>query len=54
MILGIGVDLCEVERIEQAMERDYFMSPEEAQSFGLVDKVMAHRPPREGGEGERG
>jgi ATP-dependent Clp protease protease subunit len=36
-----------LERIEHAMERDYFMSPEEALDFGLVDKVMVHRPPRD-------
>jgi len=30
--------------IEEAMERDKFMSPEEAKSFGLVDDVMAARP----------
>ena len=41
-----------LDRIETAMERDYFMSPEEAQSFGLVDRVMAHRPPHEPGEPE--
>jgi len=37
-----------LERVEAAMERDYFMSPSEAQEFGLVDQVMADRPPREG------
>jgi ATP-dependent Clp protease protease subunit len=31
--------------IEEAMERDKFMSPEEAKTFGLVDDVMAARPP---------
>ena len=30
--------------IEEAMERDKFMSPEEAKVFGLVDDVMAARP----------
>ncbi len=31
-----------VSEIEKVMERDYYMSPEEALSFGLVDKVIAH------------
>lgn len=30
--------------IERAVERDRFMSPEEAQEFGLVDEVVASRP----------
>jgi ATP-dependent Clp protease protease subunit len=30
--------------IEQAVERDRFMSPEEAKTFGLIDQVMTHRP----------
>ncbi|HLZ67791.1 MAG TPA: ATP-dependent Clp endopeptidase proteolytic subunit ClpP [Aliidongia sp.] len=31
--------------IEEAVERDKFLSPEEAKVFGLVDDVMAARPP---------
>ncbi|KAJ6822575.1 ATP-dependent Clp protease proteolytic subunit isoform X1 [Iris pallida] len=31
-------------RIEQCMERDLFMSPEEAKEFGIVDEVIEHRP----------
>ncbi|WP_119678492.1 ATP-dependent Clp endopeptidase proteolytic subunit ClpP [Indioceanicola profundi] len=34
--------------IEKAMERDKFMSPEEAKSFGLIDDVFTHRPSSEG------
>jgi len=30
--------------VELAMERDKFMSPEEARSFGLIDQVVASRP----------
>ena len=30
--------------IENAMERDKFMVPEEAQSFGLIDQVVTERP----------
>ncbi|RRT39459.1 hypothetical protein B296_00059129 [Ensete ventricosum] len=33
------------ERIQQCMERDTFMSPEEAKEFGLLDEVIVHRPP---------
>ena len=30
---------------EKALERDKFMSPEEAKEFGLIDRVLSH-PPR--------
>jgi len=30
--------------IEKAMERDNFMTPEEAKTFGLIDKIIEHRP----------
>ena len=29
--------------IEKAMERDNFMTPDEAKSFGLIDKIIEHR-----------
>jgi ATP-dependent Clp protease protease subunit len=39
----------DLETIERAMERDKFMSAEEAKDFGLVDAVMEKRPlPTEG------
>jgi ATP-dependent Clp protease protease subunit len=31
------------EEVEAALERDHFMTPEEAQSWGLVDHVYADR-----------
>ena len=31
--------------IEDAMERDKFLSPEEAKEFGLIDHVVVSRPP---------
>ncbi len=34
--------------IEGAVDRDKFMSPEEAKEFGLIDEVVVHRPPTEG------
>jgi ATP-dependent Clp protease protease subunit len=36
-----------VKVIEEAMERDKFLSPEEAKAFGLIDEVVTARPPRE-------
>jgi ATP-dependent Clp protease protease subunit len=32
-----------IELIERSMERDYFMSPQEAVEFGLIDKVIEKR-----------
>ena len=34
-----------IEVIEEAMDRDRFLSPDEAVSFGLIDQVVANRPP---------
>jgi ATP-dependent Clp protease protease subunit len=36
-----------LEVISAAVERDKFLSPTEAKEFGLVDEVVAARPPRE-------
>ena len=33
-----------VEAVEAALERDNFMSAEEAKAWGLIDEVMAARP----------
>ncbi len=32
-----------LEKVSKDMERDYYMTAEEAQSYGLVDNVVAHR-----------
>ncbi|MDX1710587.1 MAG: ATP-dependent Clp endopeptidase proteolytic subunit ClpP [Rhodovibrionaceae bacterium] len=40
----------EVDKIAQAMERDRFMSPEEAKDWGLIDEVVSHRPSGLAGE----
>ena len=32
------------ETIERTLDRDHFMSSEEAQAFGLIDKVLSKRP----------
>jgi len=41
-----------LQKIEDVLERDYFMTAEMAKDFGLVDKVIDKRPevqpPREG------
>ncbi len=31
--------------IEEALDRDMFMGPEEAKEFGLIDEVVTNRPP---------
>jgi len=36
-----------LKEIEDAMDRDKFLSPDEARAFGLIDEVMVKRPPRE-------
>jgi len=33
-----------LEEIERAMERDNFMDPEQAKTYGLIDEVVAQRP----------
>ncbi|MCR4555944.1 MAG: ATP-dependent Clp protease proteolytic subunit, partial [Alphaproteobacteria bacterium] len=33
----------ELSEVEKAMERDNFMSPEEAKDFGLIDKIIEKR-----------
>ena len=34
----------ELSKIETAMDRDRFMTPEEAKDFGLIDEVVSERP----------
>lgn len=33
-----------IEVIQQNMDRDYFMTPEEAKEFGIIDEVIDERP----------
>jgi ATP-dependent Clp protease protease subunit len=32
-----------MEKVSKDMERDYFMDPEEAKEYGIIDNVIAHR-----------
>ncbi len=34
----------EVEEVERAMERDFFMTPEQAKEWGLIDLIVAKNP----------
>jgi ATP-dependent Clp protease protease subunit len=33
----------EIEKVRQDMDRDYFMTSEEAKEYGIVDRVITHR-----------
>jgi ATP-dependent Clp protease protease subunit len=41
----------ELRWIEDAMERDKFLTPDDAVGFGLLDEVITKRPPREDSQG---
>jgi ATP-dependent Clp protease protease subunit len=32
-----------LERVSKDMERDYFLTPEQAREYGIIDRVIAHR-----------
>jgi ATP-dependent Clp protease protease subunit len=32
-----------VEKVADDVDRDYFMSPEAARDYGLIDRVLSHR-----------
>ena len=42
----------EISIIEDALERDKFLAPDEAKEFGLIDEVVAERPVSPGAGGE--
>ena len=37
-----------LKKVEDALERDNFMSPEEAKSWGLIDEIVENRVKTEG------
>ena len=39
-----------LEAVEKALDRDTYMTPEEAKSFGLIDEVYSRRPHSDGAE----
>ena len=43
-----------IEKVEDAMERDRFMTPDEALEFGLIDEVVSERPAAPGKGDEDG
>ena len=43
----------DIDRIGKDTERDYFMSGEEAQSYGIVDEVISQAPNPKGKEGTK-
>ncbi len=44
----------ELEKVEQALERDKYMTPDEAKDFGLIDEVVLKRPEGLDGEDDSG
>ena len=44
----------DIQVIEDALDRDKFMSPEEAREFGLIDDVVTQRPAPDEAGGKRG
>ena len=40
----------DIKKIEKALERDHFMTADEAKIFGIVDEVVAKRPPADTAE----
>ncbi len=32
-----------IEKVSKDMERDYFLTAEEAKEYGIIDRVIAHR-----------
>lgn len=39
-----------MEKVESSLERDNFMTPKEAQDFGLIDKVLVSPPKKQNPE----
>ena len=43
-----------IDVIEQALERDRYMTPDDARDFGIIDEVVAQRPEPDEGEQAEG
>ena len=43
-----------LDTIEKSVDRDRFMNPEEAKTFGIIDEVVAHRPLPSGEDSGKG
>ena len=44
----------DIETIEKSMDRDNFMTTEEAKDFGLIDEIVVTRPPSDDDEDSDG
>ncbi len=44
----------DISKIESYLDRDKFLSPEEAKEFGIIDEVVVTRPTPEEEDGESG
>jgi ATP-dependent Clp protease protease subunit len=42
-----------MEEIVPAMDRDRYLTPDEARQFGLIDEVVTSRPPLQPAEGAK-
>jgi ATP-dependent Clp protease protease subunit len=42
------------DRFEKALERDYYMTAEQAVTFGIVDRIVEKRGKNRGQQGEKG
>ena len=42
-----------MEKVSKDMERDYFMTPQEAQDYGIIDSVIVHRDTAKDGAGAK-
>ena len=40
----------DIEKVSKDMERDYFMTPQEAQEYGIIDNVIIHRDTAKDGD----
>jgi ATP-dependent Clp protease protease subunit len=41
-----------LEEVEKTLDRDHFMTADEAQDWGVIDKILTSRQEMEGGSGD--